>query len=297
MRNFLAKRIGIILSLVVILALALVLLSGCGGGTTNTDTKPVANRTASSETTLHTLVPCGQSNPYFAVEELFRKANPNISIVPTTENITAITYKVLDGKETPDVFVSMGDLELNLLETKGRVEKGTRVKIAPNSLALITSKKNPLKLKELKDLAKPEVKSIALANPEVTASGFHAREALQKLGIWETIKNKTRTPDQPEAVAEEVARGDVDAGIAYWPCMFENPAPGAEPTPKRKLTIVEAIPQKLYTPFFCEAAVIKGSKNQEAAKKFIAFFQTPEAKAIYTKWRFISQEDAAASHK
>ena len=284
MRNFF--KLGAMLSLLV--ALVLLVVAGCSQKPAGTE---VSAPPTDSSTTIRVLVPCGQMGPFYEIKALFEQANPEIKIDETTENIAVLTRKILDGMEHPEVFMSMGDREVDLLEAKGRVIPGTRTAYARNSLALITSTANPAGVKTIKDAARPAVKAFAIVDPENSSAGFHARQAMEKLGVWSSVSQKTRIPDQPEMVAQLVAKGDAQAGIAYWPCMVETHDPKATgPTPRKKVTVAQVIPQDLYTPFSCTAAVIQGAGNPELGKKFIAFLQSPEAQQIFAKWNFVDPE-------
>ena len=270
------KVAGLIFALV-----AIALIAGCAkqpGGTGATTSQSDAN-------TINVLVPCGQTGPYFEIKDLFIKANPDVKVQELSENIAVITRKVLDG-DSPEVFMSMGDREVTQLEQKDRIIPDTRTAYAINALVLIAPKGNPAKVKDLKDVAGPAVKRFVVVNPDESSAGFHSKEALQKLGIWDKVVAKTQVPDQPGMVDEILAKGDAEAGIGYWPCLTESRVPGSGPTPKKRIAIAQIIPQDLYTPFKCEAAVIKGCKNPELGKKFIDFMMEPQSQAIFAKWNF-----------
>jgi molybdate transport system substrate-binding protein len=272
------KGTGFAILLVIVL---LAIVAGCankpagnGGGTAVKPTNDIL-----------IFVPCGQTGPYFEVKTLFEKANPGITITETPENISVIVRKILDG-ESPDVFMSMGDQEITSLEAKGRIVADTRTPYARNSLVLVVPKGNPAKVKELKDVANASVKSFITANPEVNSLGFHTRQALEKLGLWQQMIAKTQIPGEPQSVGEAIGKGDCQAGVAYLPCQMETHIPGSKPVPKKNVVMAQIIPQELYTPFYCEAAVVKGAANPEGGKKFIAFLKEPQCQAIFEKWSF-----------
>ena len=53
---------------------------------------------------------------------------------------------------------------------------------------LWTPKESTLRIENLNDLTEPEMKRIAIANPDHAPYGMAAREALQSAGIWESVK-------------------------------------------------------------------------------------------------------------
>ncbi|MGI9107816.1 MAG: substrate-binding domain-containing protein [Pyrinomonadaceae bacterium] len=54
----------------------------------------------------------------------------------------------------------------------------------------MTRTDSPLKLESVADLARPEFRKIANANPEHAPYGMAAREALQSSQVWETVSPK-----------------------------------------------------------------------------------------------------------
>jgi molybdate transport system substrate-binding protein len=276
-----------LISLIALVSLAII--SGCAPKPTETAAPTEPKAQAANE--LVVFVPCGQMGPFYDILPLFQKANPGVTVKENAENISVLARKIADGLAQPDVFMSMGDRELVLLEEKGLILPETKIGYARNSLCLMAGKENPA-VKSLKEVTGPAVKTFILVDPVSSSVGYYGHQALVKLGIWEKVKGKTLTPDEPALVAASIAKGDAQAGIGYYPCVTETHTPGSQPTPKKKVQLVEVIPQDLYTPFYCTAVVVKGAKNPELGKKFIAFLQTPEAQEIFAKWNFIDPEKA-----
>ena len=78
-------------------------------------------------------------------------------------------------------------------------------------------------------------------------------------------------------VLNYVATGNVDAGIVYRTDTNASDA----------VKIVANAPDDSHTPVVYPIAVIKDSKNIEAAKEIEEFLFTPEAKAVFEKYGFI----------
>lgn len=261
-------------------ALAAVLLVGAGCGT-----QAVRPDVGGGE--IDVLLPCGQIGPFSEALALFEEEHPGVTVKTSPENIVTMTKKVLDGKAQPDVFLSMGDLEMDKLEAAGLLVPDTRVEYAANALAITVPAGNPAGVKSLADLAKPEVKSISIPNPEQNAVGKHAKEALEKAGLWEKVAGKVMLPQFAADGKDVVAEGKVDASIGYYPCVVEVKVPGEQPMESENMPqMVALVPADLYQPFGCEAAVIVGAKNPEGGRAIIRFLQSPEAQEIYRKWKF-----------
>ncbi len=240
------------------------------------------------QTTLEVLVPCGQIGPFSQVLELFQAENPGLEVEWVPENMVPIVKKIIDGVAHPDVFLTMGDLEADQIEEAGLIMEGTRVKYAENSLAIMVPAGNPAGVKTIEDLAKTEVKTITIPDPELNAVGKHAVEALRNVGIWEQVEGKVLFARFAADSKDAAAQGQAQASIGYYPCAVEVHEPGEPPTQPKMLKVTAQVAAELYQPFSCEGAVLKEAKNPEDGKKLLAFLQTPEAQDIFRHWQFIA---------
>jgi len=259
-----------------------VLVSGCG----QKAEKPPAP--AQPKETISVMVPCGQVGPFSNIEKVFAKANPGVELDWIPENMVPIVKKIIDGKATPDVVLTMGDLEMDQLEKGGMLLEGTRTKIAENALAITTPASNPGGVTGIADLARPAVKAISVPNPELNSVGKHAIEALKAAGIWGRVEKKIAYPQFAADGKEVAAAGQVQAAIAYYPCVTEVHIPNQPPAKPKGLRLIGMVPQKLYTPFWCEAAVLKKARNPKGGKRLLAALQSPEAQKLYREWNFVS---------
>ena len=107
----------IVLSLVVVGAL----VAGCGKPNTESP-RPSTEAVAQLSGEVEIMIPCGIMGPYGAIEEIFEKRYPDVEIKLDFANIDVQTKKVLNGKATPDVLVSLGDREIEAIAEKGLLE-------------------------------------------------------------------------------------------------------------------------------------------------------------------------------
>jgi molybdate transport system substrate-binding protein len=202
--------------------------------------------------------------------------------------------KIVNGKAAPDLFLSMGDLEMDALEQAGMIVDGTRVEYAENSLALMVPKDNPAGVQTIADLARPAVRGISIADPEKNSVGMHAVEALKGAGIYDKVADKIFVMAMAADTKDATAQKQVQASIGYYPCAVEVHIEGAAPAEPKKLKLVGHIPADLYQPFSCEGAIVKGAKNPEGGKKLLEFLTTPAAQDVFTKWEFVREAQAAS---
>jgi len=97
----------------------------------------------------------------------------------------------------------------------------------------------------------------------------------QSLGAWTAAEPKLAQAENVRATLAFVARGETPIGIVY------------ETDAKVDLSvrIVAVFPEDSHAPIRYPVAVVKASKNADAAK-FVAYLDSPAAQAIFTRYGF-----------
>ncbi len=208
------------------------------------------------------MVPCGQVGPFSEVAKLFEAANPGVKLEWIPENMVTIVAKIVDGKEKPDAFLSMGDLEVDQVEEAGLLLEGTRTRYAENSLSILVPTGNPAGVTTIADFTKPSVKAITLPDPALNSVGLHAREALENAGIWEQVAGKVLFARFAADSKAATAKKDAEASIGYYPCSVEVHIKGQPPAKPKNIDLMGQVSADLYPQFWCEGGVVKGA-NQE----------------------------------
>ena len=235
-------------------------------------------------------VPCGLAGPYGDLARMFQKQNPEIRLRPNVTGIVALLNQ-LEAGATPDVFLALGTYELTKLAEKGKFVEGSLVRCARIPLALVVPKKNPAGVKRLEDLASPKVKRVITYSFKLSG-GRGAKQALGAAKLWDAVSKKIFTPKVPDQAKQLLKKGQADAGILYRTCLMESYIPDQPPVVEHDLIAVQTIPQNLYEPIYVAAVLVKGGKNLNAARQFLKFLQTPEARKVWLKWKFEPVEEA-----
>jgi len=175
-----------------------------------------------------------------------------------------------------DVFLSADEAKMDLLEKKDLLLPGTRRDLLSNLLVIIVSGEATTAPKSATDLAKPDYKKLALADPQSVPAGIYGREYLQKLGLWESVKDKIVPTENVRGALAAVASGNVDAGIVYKTDALVSKKV------KVAVEIAAAEGPKISYP----VAVTKSSRQPERAKKFVEYLIAPAGRALFEKFGF-----------
>jgi molybdate transport system substrate-binding protein len=187
--------------------------------------------------------------------------------------------KQIENGAPANVFISADEPWMNYLEERKLIEPGSRFDLVGNKLVLIApsgSSVDKMEIGPKVDLLKVlRDGRLATGDPDHVPAGRYAKTALEKLGVWNNVESKlARAPDVRGALTL-VERGETPLGIVY--------STDASITPKVK--VVGVFPADSHPKIVYPTALVAG-KATAAAKSFLEFLKTPEAKAVFEKYGF-----------
>lgn len=177
-----------------------------------------------------------------------------------------------------DVFFSADEAQMNKLQKAGLVDASTRQDILFNRLVAIVGANSPLEPKSLADLAKPEIKRLALADPRSVPAGVYAKQYFEDAKLWDQVESRVVPAQNVRAALAAVESGNADAGIVYQTDTFSS----------RRARVAFALPESPKVKIAYPAAVLAHAPNPEGARKFVLFLQNnADARAVFAKYGFI----------
>jgi molybdate transport system substrate-binding protein len=179
-----------------------------------------------------------------------------------------------------DLFLSADEAKMDGLEKRKLLLAGTRKSILSNTLVVVVPVDSNLKIGKPADLAMPSIRAIALAEPQSVPAGIYAKEYLRKQGLWTKVIDRLVPTENVRAALAAVESGNVDAGIVY------KTDAGISKRVKIAYEVPKAESPSISYPF----AVLAGSEHKEAAKKLLAYLESPPALAVFRKYGFLLLE-------
>ncbi|MBK4728396.1 molybdate ABC transporter substrate-binding protein [Oxynema sp. CENA135] len=175
-----------------------------------------------------------------------------------------------------DVFLSAGVKQMDALDDRHLLVRGTRRDLLQNRIVAIAPSGTEA-IADFRDLQKPEIKRIAIGEPEIVPAGQYARELLLNLNIFEQIKPKIIFARNVRQVLTLVETGNVEAGIVYQTDALNSPQ-----------VEVEAIAREgLHSKIIYPVAAIENRPNLETARAFVDFLESDRAREIFEIYGFI----------
>lgn len=184
--------------------------------------------------------------------------------------------KQIESGAPADVFASAGAKQMDELAARGLIVSGTRTDFARNELVLIVPAKGSA-ISSFDDLRKPAVTKVAIGNPKTVPAGQYTEQTLNQLKLLPQIQTKLIFAEDVRQVLDYVVRDEVDAGIVYSSDAFSA---------GKKIKVVARAPEDSHAPILYPIAVVKESKQPEAARKFIDLVLSAEGQSILGKHGF-----------
>ena len=218
----------------------------------------------------------------FALDSIlidFRKERPDVA-VKVTYGSSGNFFSQLSNRAPFDVFLSADAEYPRKLEEAGLVLEGTRFLYAVGRIVLFVPLASPLEIEKagIKALADSRVRHVAIANPRHAPYGRAAEAAMRSLGVYDVVKEKLVLGENVAQTAQFVETGSADAGII---------ALGLALALELRTTgrFVE-IPLSSYPEIEQGGAILKSTKEPEAARSLRTFLLGPKARETLKRFGF-----------
>lgn len=208
------------------------------------------------------------------ISRLYQRSNPDVTVRLNLGGSGTLLRQIEQGAPV-DVFISASPEEMNALASKGLLLAGTRHDLVMNRVVLIVPLGKSL-VGGFQDLEKPEVKHIAIGEPQTVPAGKYAQQVLTHFGIYDRLRPKFVFGKDVRQVLTYVETGNVDAGIVY----------ATDALTSHQARTVATAPDSSHSPVVYPVAIMLGSKNSAAARGFERFLFDPSARAIFQKYGF-----------
>jgi len=195
------------------------------------------------------------------------KAKTGVEVVFSHGSTAELTQQIDNGAPF-DVFAAADTEHVDALVSTRKLIGDSRAVYALGQLALWIPNGEQNRIRELKDVAAPKVRFIAIAQPELAPYGQASIDALRNARLWEAVQPKIVYANSISAAKQLAASGNADAAFtAYSLVLHENG------------TVLKIDPH-LYHPIEQALAIVASSGRIEEARRFRAFLLGAEGQMI-----------------
>ena len=115
-------------------------------------------------------------------------------------------------------------------------------------------------------------------------AGIYAKEALQKLGAWDTLSPKLAPAEDVRGALALVERNEAPLGIVY----------GSDAVASKGVKVVATFPEDSHKKVEYPVAVVEGHNNA-TVKAFYDYLKGPQAAEIFKRYGFTIKGAAGAA--
>jgi molybdate transport system substrate-binding protein len=249
---------------------------------TKTQAEPEAVTLASADLTV--FAAASLTEAFTEIGQNFETAYPGVDVTFNFAGSQQLAQQ-LDQGAPADVFASANTTQMGIASESGRVDSNTQQLFARNQLVVVYPIDNSTRLRDLSDLAQPNLKLI-LAAGEVPV-GQYSIDFLDKAAAdpgygtdfkAAVLNNVVSYEQNVKAVLTKVALGEGDAGLVY--------TSDVNPDIASQVGQIE-IPANLNTVAAYPIAVVSDSPNPTQAQAFIDYVAGPEGQQILARFGFM----------
>jgi molybdate transport system substrate-binding protein len=231
----------------------------------------LASGMARAEDRITVFAAASLKNALDAVATEWKTASGNEAVISYAAS-SALAKQIEQGAPA-DVFIS-ADLDwMAYLSDKNLTKKDTETRQLGNRIVLVAAADSKVEanLTAGFDLAGLLGDGrLSMANVESVPAGKYGKASLEKLGMWDGVKDRLAQAENVRAALALVSTGEAPLGIVYQTDAAADP----------KVRIVAAFPEDSHPPIIYPAAVLTGSSKASSAD-FLAFMQSAKARGLF----------------
>ena len=224
--------------------------------------------------TLTVSVAASLQNTVDELAPVYQAAHPGVRIEFNFGGSGALERQIENGAPA-DVFLSAAPQPMDTLAAKSLLLPGTRRDLLRNRIVLIAPRDSTRPV-SFEDLAANGTRLIALGDPDSVPAGDYGRQVLTAQRVWDAVQPKLVLAKDVRQVLSYVETGNADAGIVYATDARES----------AKVRVAATAPEGSHSPVVYPVAVLKDSRNPAAARSFVAFLSSPEARQVFARHGF-----------
>ncbi len=209
------------------------------------------------------------------IQPLFETGHSNIKLVFNFGASGALQQQIEQGAPA-DLFISAATKNMKALVDKQLIDADRQTNLLNNELVAVVPAAGSTAIAGAADLAKDEIKKVAIGIPESVPAGSYAKEALTNARLWDALQTKLVQAKDVRQVLQYVETGNAEAGFVYKTDALTSD----------KVEIAFAVDPRTYTPAEYPIGIVKATKNADQASVLYDYLQSQAALDVYVKYGF-----------
>lgn len=261
------------LSAVMVISMTALLFAGCAQ---NAQAEPEKPAEAAKPVALTISAAKSLTDALGEASALYAEEHPEVTLTLNFGSSGSMRQQIEQGAEV-DLFMPAALKDVNALKDKDLLQEDTIRNILENKLVLVVPADSELALEDFKDVTDPGVIKLAMGEPASVPAGKYAEEVFTNLGVLDEIEAKTVYAKDVREVLTWVETGNAEAGAVYITDAMVSD----------KVKVVATAPADSHSPIIYPAAIIKGSKQPEAAGEFLDYLSSEAVRKVFEKYGYV----------
>ncbi|MBC3887140.1 molybdate ABC transporter substrate-binding protein [Acetobacterium paludosum] len=209
------------------------------------------------------------------IQTLYQKEQPNVTLAVNFGGSGTLATQIVQGADV-DVFMSAAIKDMTTVKDAGLLDETTIKNLLGNELVLVVPKDSTTTITDFAQVTDPSITSIGLGEPTTVPAGQYAVDAFTYYNVMDQISDKIVYGKDVKEVLNWVQTGNVDAGVVY----------STDAKASTGVKVIATAAAASHKAIVYPAAVIKASKNADAAKSFVDYLSSDAAKQVFVKYGF-----------
>jgi molybdate transport system substrate-binding protein len=198
-------------------------------------------------------------------------AKTSITIVPTFGGTSQLAQQIANGAPV-DLFLAADTEHVDQLIANGMAGPDSRAVYARGRLVIWAPDRPDIQ--SLEDLAKPTVRQVGIARPELAPYGAAAVQALKARNLWTSVEPKLVYAQSISASRQFADSGNTDAAFTAYSLVIGMPGHYV------------AVDERLHAPIDQALCTTKAASQNEAVRNFRDFLLSPHARETWKRFGY-----------
>ena len=199
---------------------------------------------------------------------------------------SAALARQIESGAPADLYISANIAWMDHIEAAGLLDPKSRQDLIANRLVLLApTGRAPLQTTTLLTSESPILEwlaggRLAIGEPSAVPAGIYARQSLEALGLWDTVRDHLAPSGDVRAALALVERDAVPLGIVY----------STDAKASRKVDVVAEIPRSSHAPIHYPIALTRQGAKSAGAISLMRLFLSPDGQTAFTSRGFVAVE-------
>jgi molybdate transport system substrate-binding protein len=194
---------------------------------------------------------------------------------------TGLLAKQIEEGAPFDLFAAANASFVDQVVARGACQGSTKARYARGRLVLWARKDSGLVLPSLEKLGSLSFKHLAIANPEHAPYGRAAKDALEKLGLWQALEPRVVYGENIKQTLQFAESGNAEVAIVALSLALASDGTWRE------------IDDALHLPIDQALVVCNRGKNAKEARAFAQLVASEEGRAVMKRHGFLLPGESA----